>query len=213
MRSASVRSQSWAPQAAVRTRVATGLADQARVVAVGVAAGVGPWRQIGPVDPDDPELAILALADARDVPAALREYHAFAAQAFDQMMTLDDDEMVAEFFAGAPEGDLAWLDATARRRWAADLRDALQTYDGYALDNIAWGSTWDIDPRALRVPTWLWYGQLDRMVPPSHGDWLAERIPGSTLVRRPGKGHGGTVFEFWEDMLGAIAAPPRHASR
>lgn len=53
----------------------------------------------------------------------------------------------------------------------------------------------------LEVPTWLWFGDLDRMVPPSHGRWFADRIPNSILVPRPGKGHGSTLFEYWDDVL------------
>jgi pimeloyl-ACP methyl ester carboxylesterase len=80
----------------------------------------------------------------------------------------------------------------------------LQTYDGYARDNVAWGGQWDIDPARLGVPSWLWYGELDGMVAPSHGRWLAERIPDSTLVIQPSSGHGSTIFEHWDDMLATL---------
>jgi pimeloyl-ACP methyl ester carboxylesterase len=187
--------------------LATGLADQGRVRAVGIVAGIGPWRLIEPPDKDNPDQPLLALADAGDVPGALNGFRAQGRVAFDGMLSLDDAAMVEEFFQGTPAADTRWLDAQARRRWAADLRDALRSYDGYARDNVAWGGPWDIDPANLRVPTWLWYGELDRMVPPSHGHWLAERLPLPTLVIRPGKGHGGTIFEHWDDMLATLLPP------
>jgi pimeloyl-ACP methyl ester carboxylesterase len=81
----------------------------------------------------------------------------------------------------------------------------LRTNDGAARDNVAWGGAWDIDPGDLDVPCWLWYGELDQMVRLSHGHWLAERIPGSTLVIRTGKGHGATIFGYWDDMLATLA--------
>jgi pimeloyl-ACP methyl ester carboxylesterase len=31
---------------------------------------------------------------------------------------------------------------------------------------------------AIQVPTSLWYGRADTLVPGAHGDWLASRIPG-----------------------------------
>ncbi|MFC5261982.1 alpha/beta fold hydrolase [Kribbella qitaiheensis] len=184
--------------------LATGLADQGRVRAVGIVAGIGPWRLIEPPDIEDPDLPLLALTDTGDVSGALKGFRAQGGIAYNRMLRLSDEAMVEEFFRGAPTADTRWLDAEAKRRWAADLRDALQSYDGYARDNVAWGGHWDIDPTRLGVPTWLWYGELDRMVPPAHGHWLAVRIPDSTVVIRSSKGHGSTIFEYWDDMLATM---------
>ena len=184
--------------------LAAGLADPGRVKAVGITAGIGPWRLIETPDIEDPDVPLLALADAGDVAGALEGFCAQGSVAYDRMLGLNDEAMVDEFFRDAPEGDLDWLDAATKRRWAADLRDALQSYDGYARDNVTWGAAWDIEPAHLTVPTWLWYGELDRLVPPSHGQWLADRIPGSTLFIRQGKGHGGTIFEHWDEMLATL---------
>ncbi len=147
---------------------------------------------------------MLALADAGDVSEALKGFRDQGGVAFGRMLALADDAMVEEFFRDAPEGDTDWLDAENKRHWAADLRDALKSYDGFARDNVAWGGNWDIDPAHLRVPAWLWYGELDRMSSPAHGHWLSERIPDSRLVIRPSKGHGGTIFEYWDDMLATL---------
>jgi pimeloyl-ACP methyl ester carboxylesterase len=184
--------------------LATGLADPGRVRAVGISAGIGPWRLIEPFDSEDPDRPLLALADAGDVAGALEGFRAQGDIAYNRMLQLGDEAMIDEFFTGAPEADTGWLDSETRRRWAADLRDALQTYDGYARDNVAWGGHWDIEVESVDVPTWLWYGEWDRMVSPSHGQWLAERIPHSTLVIRRERGHGGTIFEFWDDMLATL---------
>lgn len=184
--------------------IATGLADPQRVQAVGLAGGVGPWRLIEPADPDDPDLPLLALADAGDVSGALDGFREQAAQDFDRLLALDDAAMVDALFEGVPEEELSWLDAAAREVWAADMREALASYDGYARDNVAWGGGWDVDPAHLTVPTWLWYGQADRMVPASHGRWLAQRIPDATLIVRPGEGHGRTIFGHWEEMFSGL---------
>jgi pimeloyl-ACP methyl ester carboxylesterase len=183
--------------------IATGIADPRRVKAVGLAGGAGPWRLIEPPDPADPDLPLLALADAGDVAGALDGFRRQGAQDFDGMLALDDEAMVAAFFKGAPQKDLGWLDVEV---WAADVREALASYDGYARDNVAWGGAWDVDPTQLRVPTWLWYGEVDRLVPASHGRWLAGRIPQATLIVRPGEGHGTTIFGHWDDMLTTLVA-------
>jgi pimeloyl-ACP methyl ester carboxylesterase len=184
--------------------LATGLADPERVRAVGVAAGVGPWRLIEPPDEQDPDLSLLALADAGDVSGALKGFRDQGRIAFDRMLELDDEAMAEEFFRDAPQADISWLDAETKMQWVADLRDALQSYDGYARDNVAWGADWDINPAHLVAPTWIWHGGRDRMVPPSHGQWLAARIPDSRFVIRPDKGHGGTIFEHWDDILATL---------
>ncbi|MFF9837986.1 alpha/beta fold hydrolase [Streptomyces sp. NPDC013740] len=64
--------------------------------------------------------------------------------------------------------------------------------DGWVDDVVAlFGTPWGFDPAAVEVPARLWHGGLDTLVPPSHGDWLAARMPTATLVRQPGAGHGG----------------------
>jgi pimeloyl-ACP methyl ester carboxylesterase len=180
--------------------VATGLADQRRVRAVGLAGGVGPWRLLEP-DPTDPDLPILELADAGDVEGALTAFRTDAGERYVELLALSDAAMTDVFFDGVSEQGADWLTAENKRLFGVDLRDTLRSYDGYARDNVAWGGTWDIDPADLEVPTWLWFGDLDQMVPPSHGRWYADRVPKSTLVPRPGKGHGSTLFEYWDDML------------
>ncbi|MEV0799564.1 alpha/beta hydrolase [Kribbella sp. NPDC050281] len=184
--------------------LAAGLADPGRVRAVGLAAGIGPWRLIESTESTDPDLPLLALADAGDVDGALDGFRAQGRVAFDRMLTLADESMIDEFFRGAPAADLGWLDDDARRHWAADVRDALRTYDGYARDNVSWGGPWDIDPTRLEVPAYLWYGAEDRLVPVSHGQWLAARIPTSTVVIHPGEGHGGAIFGHWDEMFAGL---------
>lgn len=121
------------------------------------------------------------------------------------MLELDDDAMMAEFIRPVPESErVVVFTPQMRTWWAADMREALTSYDGYARDNLAWGGDWDIDLASVESPTWLWYGDEDRLVPLDHGRWLHERIAHSTLVIRPGCGHGRTVFEFWDDMFATL---------
>lgn len=126
------------------------------------------------------------------------------------MLELDDEAMMDEFIRPVPEPERTVFTPAMRALWAADLREALASYDGYARDNLVWGGDWDLDLAAVRSPTWLWYGEEDRLVPADHGRWLHERVPFSTLVIRPGCGHGRAVFPFWDDMLttlhGAVLA-------
>ncbi len=48
---------------------------------------------------------------------------------------------------------------------------------------------WDVEPRAVRCPTLVLHGALDRVVPPAHAHWYAARLPEARLEIVPGAGH------------------------
>ncbi|THA33960.1 alpha/beta hydrolase [Streptomyces sp. A1547] len=64
--------------------------------------------------------------------------------------------------------------------------------DGWVDDVSAiFGTEWGFDPADITVPTRIWHGGLDTLVPPAHGEWLAARMPTATLIRQADAGHGG----------------------
>jgi pimeloyl-ACP methyl ester carboxylesterase len=50
--------------------------------------------------------------------------------------------------------------------------------DGWREDELAFAKEWGFGLDAIETPVLLWHGTHDRFVPVSHGEWLAERIPG-----------------------------------
>jgi len=61
---------------------------------------------------------------------------------------------------------------------------------GWVDDDLAFVSAWGFDPATIAVPTLVWYGTGDVMVPPRHGEWIASTVPGA-IVRLSEFGHQG----------------------
>jgi class 3 adenylate cyclase len=82
-----------------------------------------------------------------------------------------DDEAAIQFYAswmrggGGPGDAASWLEVD----WETDVREILPT---------------------IRVPTLVLHRVGDRAVPIANGRYIAEHIPGATLVELPGAAHG-----------------------
>ena len=60
---------------------------------------------------------------------------------------------------------------------------------GMVDDDLAYVAPWGFDPAEVRVPVLVVHGGQDRVVPSSHGRWLAGWSPSAELWRRPEAGH------------------------
>ncbi|MEV6967815.1 alpha/beta hydrolase [Hamadaea sp. NPDC051192] len=110
------------------------------------------------------------------------------------------DELTARLTQAAesplplPERDLAVL---GQPEIAAMVQPAMAEalapgVSGWVDDVFAlYGLPWGFSPRSVRVPAHLWHGELDELVPAAHSRWLAERIPGATLVTDADASHAG----------------------
>jgi pimeloyl-ACP methyl ester carboxylesterase len=48
---------------------------------------------------------------------------------------------------------------------------------GWADDDLAFTLPWGFDPATIQVPTAVWWGSKDVLVPPRHGEWIAATVP------------------------------------
>jgi pimeloyl-ACP methyl ester carboxylesterase len=90
---------------------------------------------------------------------------------------------------GFVAADLAALDG----EWSwfiSVVRPAIEGGPGGLIDDdLAYVAPWGFGPARITAPTLLLHGGRDRVVPPSHGEWLARRCPSAELWLRPDDGH------------------------
>jgi pimeloyl-ACP methyl ester carboxylesterase len=89
-------------------------------------------------------------------------------------------EQIKEVMASVlPPVDAAVLTGERAEHWKRSSDRALaQGIAGWLDDDLAFVKPWAFELAEIRVPTLLWQGVQDKMVPAAHGRWLADRIPG-----------------------------------
>jgi len=115
------------------------------------------------------------------------------------------------------ETDKAALTGELADYLASGLRAAVTPgIDGWRDDDLAFTRDWGLSLDALghATPVAIWQGDQDRMVPESHGAWLAANIPLARARFRPGEGHLSLINSLGEilDDLMNLARPPEPGS-
>ena len=72
---------------------------------------------------------------------------------------------------------------------AAAAAVALHGGRGMVDEYRAWKRPWGFTPEDVDVPTVVWQGDADHLIPPDWGKALSSRIPGARLELRAGEGH------------------------
>ncbi len=100
------------------------------------------------------------------------------------------------FEESAPEGDLGFVAADHEAfdgawGWFGTVVGPALAAGPAALidDDLATVSPWGFDPADIGVPVLVLHGEDDRLIPCSHGEWLAARCRSAELMLAPGDGH------------------------
>ena len=146
-----------------------------RVVGVVVVAGLAPFDAEG-LDwfagmSDSGVASLRAAAEGR---AAKERYEASGAEYDPKMFTPEDHAALSG----------AWS-------WVLDVvNPAVEAGAGGLIDDdLAYVTWWGFDPARVVAPTLFLHGSRDRVVPSSHGEWLARRCPSAELWLSPDDGH------------------------
>ena len=145
-----------------------------RVLAVVSVSAPAPWPAPG-LD----YFAGMSDGSAREMQAAIRGRAAIeevlASNEFDPQSFIPADY-------AALEGNWSWFDGIVAAATA-------NGFDGMVADNVSAMAPWGFDPAEISAPTLIMHGTADRMVPSSHGEWLATHCPKAELWLQSGEGH------------------------
>ena len=120
-------------------------------------------------------------------PAQLTEFMAAAEPGF---ATLTPDNVIEALGDLISDVDKKALVGAMADYLAESARYSVSTgIAGWRDDDLAFTTPWGFDPAALTVPVSVWQGDQDRMVPFTHGQWLAAHVPGARSHLIPGEGH------------------------
>ena len=119
--------------------------------------------------------------------AALREWMAENGEVFRHVTGPDLIEAMGD---GLDPVDQAVATGEWADHEAAGMRRSLERgFDGWVDDDLAFTEPWGFDLETISAPVHIWQGELDRLVPWSHGQWLADHIPSATFRLAVGHGH------------------------
>jgi pimeloyl-ACP methyl ester carboxylesterase len=99
-------------------------------------------------------------------------------------------DIVSSMESLLPDVDRAVLTGEYGEDLAAAFREAVRTgVDGWLDDDLAFARPWGFSLSEISVPTMIWQGSADLMVPFAHGQWLASRLPAASAHLEDGEGH------------------------
>ncbi len=159
-----------------------------RVDAVLVIAGVAPYQAEG-LDflAGMGEDNVIEFGRALAGEAALRPW---LEEQAGQLREVTAADLVSALGSLLPSVDRALLTAEFGEDFAANIREGLRVgVGGWLDDDLAFTHPWGFALSEIAVPTVVWQGSDDLMVPFAHGQWLAARIPGVVAHLEQGEGH------------------------
>jgi pimeloyl-ACP methyl ester carboxylesterase len=96
-------------------------------------------------------------------------------------------------------------DEAAQLALATAIAQGLHDTDGVVADYQIMDRPWGFDPSEITVPTTIWQGDADELVPPPWGQRLHDAITGSRLQVVPGATHY-LWYEHWDQIFDSLCA-------
>ena len=174
-----------------------------RCLAAATGAGVAPYRAEGLdfLDGMGPE-------NHKEFGAAVAGRHAlepYLEQEAEDLTTVTAEQIADALGGLVSPVDKAYCTGDHAQRMLASVRRAtMNGVEGWAEDDLAFTRDWGFDVRDISVPVSVWQGAQARMVPFSHGKWLAAHVPGAAVHLDDDQGHlslWARIGEILDDLL------------
>jgi pimeloyl-ACP methyl ester carboxylesterase len=125
-----------------------------------------------------------------------------------ELVDITAEQVAASMDTLIPPVDEAVLTGEFAEDLASEFRQALAAgVDGWLDDDLAFTRPWGFELGAISVPTYLWQGSEDLMVPFAHGQWLAGHLPGVVAHLEQGEGHLSIGLGAVDRMLDELVGP------
>lgn len=121
----------------------------------------------------------------------------------------DETQMLKRMKQALPKPDVALLDAHPEILSIFSRAAAAAHRQGVQGDHWEWRmyvQPWGFRLEEINVETSLWYGEVDRNVPPAMGKYLHTRLPNSRLNLVPDGGHFSTINNYISEIFGYLIA-------
>ena len=124
-----------------------------------------------------------------------------------QFRVITEPEIIEELSSVLPDVDRAALSAEHGEELARDFHEAVRTgVDGWLDDDMAFTRAWGFELSETTVPTMIWQGDLDLMVPCAHARGLASALPRASAHLVAGEGHLSLAHGFLDAMVDELVA-------
>ena len=135
------------------------------------------------------------------------ELRAYLEAARPELLQVTGDQVQAQMETLLPPVDRESLTGEFGDFLAGQFRQAVSvSVDGWLDDDLAFTRPWGFDLDAIAVPTYVWQGSEDLMVPFAHGEWLAAHLPNAVVHLESGEGHLSVGIGAMGRMLDELLA-------
>jgi pimeloyl-ACP methyl ester carboxylesterase len=139
--------------------------------------------------------------------AGSKQLEAFLEPEAEQLRAATPEQIKEVMATLLPPVDAAVLTGERAEHAKKNIDRAIEPgIEGWRDDDLAFTRPWGFELDEIRVPTLLWQGRQDKMVPVAHGEWLAERLPGVEAHISDEDGHLSIVVGRLGEIYDWLAA-------
>ena len=125
----------------------------------------------------------------------------------EDLRNVSADGVIAALNTLLPAVDRAVITGEFGEDLANQFREGLRiSVDGWLDDDIAFAQPWGFELSEIEVPTMIWQGDEDLMVPFAHGQWLASQLSDAHVHLESGEGHLSLAVGAKDRMLDELAS-------